>query len=273
MRRHAAVFVTGMFLAQGSFAGVWSDLWFNKDQQAQQLMRQGQFAEAKAAFQRPDWQAAASYRAGDYEKAAQLYEQLNTKDGFYNAGNAYAHQGQFEKALAAYDKALKLSPNDEDARFNRKLVEDLMKQDKEKRQNQSSDEQQQKQKQDQSSSKEKQQSESGQNNQSKPDSGQQEQQSPQSGSDKQKKSDQSEPQAKQDEAKPDAKNKNKQTNEQPKASKDPLKTEDEAQNSQASKEEKQAKEQWLRLIPDDPGGLLREKFLRDHLRRKHGWDQ
>ncbi len=27
---------------------------------------------------------------------------------------------------------------------------------------------------------------------------------------------------------------------------------------------------WLNLIPDDPGGLLREKFLRDHLRRLHG---
>jgi Ca-activated chloride channel homolog len=34
------------------------------------------------------------------------------------------------------------------------------------------------------------------------------------------------------------------------------------------KENNPEKEQWLRLIPDDPGGLLREKFWRDHYRRK-----
>ena len=31
--------------------------------------------------------------------------------------------------------------------------------------------------------------------------------------------------------------------------------------------EQRANDQWLRMIPDDPGGLLREKFLRDHVRR------
>ena len=37
--------------------------------------------------------------------------------------------------------------------------------------------------------------------------------------------------------------------------------------SQDDREKKQEKEQWLRLIPDDPGGLMREKFLRDYLSR------
>ncbi|SCX92676.1 Ca-activated chloride channel family protein, partial [Legionella micdadei] len=46
-------------------------------------------------------------------------------------------------------------------------------------------------------------------------------------------------------------------------------------NTQSAEEleKQQAKEQWLRLIPDDPGGLMREKFLRDHLRREGGWYQ
>jgi Ca-activated chloride channel family protein len=34
-----------------------------------------------------------------------------------------------------------------------------------------------------------------------------------------------------------------------------------------SQREQQANEQLLKMIPDDPGGLLRQKFLRDHLRR------
>ncbi len=32
-------------------------------------------------------------------------------------------------------------------------------------------------------------------------------------------------------------------------------------------EDAQAMEQWLRRIPDDPGGLLRRKFRSEHQRR------
>lgn len=35
-----------------------------------------------------------------------------------------------------------------------------------------------------------------------------------------------------------------------------------------SEEEKQAMEQWLRKIPDDPGGLLREKFRYESRKRE-----
>ena len=34
-----------------------------------------------------------------------------------------------------------------------------------------------------------------------------------------------------------------------------------------SEEDEQAMEQWLRRIPDDPGGLLRRKFRNEHQRR------
>ncbi len=34
-----------------------------------------------------------------------------------------------------------------------------------------------------------------------------------------------------------------------------------------SEEDAQAMEQWLRRIPDDPGGLLRRKFRNQHQRR------
>ncbi len=32
--------------------------------------------------------------------------------------------------------------------------------------------------------------------------------------------------------------------------------------------QQQADQQWLDAIPDDPGGLLRQKFLRDHYRKQ-----
>jgi len=34
-----------------------------------------------------------------------------------------------------------------------------------------------------------------------------------------------------------------------------------------SEEDAQAMEQWLRRIPDDPGGLLRRKYRNQHQRR------
>ena len=41
-----------------------------------------------------------------------------------------------------------------------------------------------------------------------------------------------------------------------------------AQSGQGlTEEDAQAMEQWLRRIPDDPGGLLRRKFLYEHQRR------
>jgi Ca-activated chloride channel family protein len=33
-------------------------------------------------------------------------------------------------------------------------------------------------------------------------------------------------------------------------------------------EKQQAVEQWLRRVPDDPGGLLRRKFALEHQRRR-----
>ncbi len=39
-----------------------------------------------------------------------------------------------------------------------------------------------------------------------------------------------------------------------------------------TKEEKMAAEQWLRRIPDDPGGLLRRKFIQQYQQRNRSKD-
>ena len=38
----------------------------------------------------------------------------------------------------------------------------------------------------------------------------------------------------------------------------------------AQDEKQQAVEQWLQRVPDDPGGLLRRKFLLEYQRRQQG---
>ena len=44
----------------------------------------------------------------------------------------------------------------------------------------------------------------------------------------------------------------------------PVRTDD----TESLNETELALEQWLRQIPEDPGGLLRRKFMLEHLQRK-----
>ncbi len=60
---------------------------------------------------------------GDYAAAAAAYEQLDRQhvvsaDLYYNLGVTYFRQGRLGKALWSFERALVVSPDDEDARFN-----------------------------------------------------------------------------------------------------------------------------------------------------------
>ncbi|MBA4311479.1 MAG: hypothetical protein C0417_02505 [Chlorobiaceae bacterium] len=72
-------------------------------------------------------QANQLYRNGEYEKASQLYQQV-IKNGFesaklyYNLGNAYFKMGDIPASILNYERAKKISPNDEDINYNLRLV-------------------------------------------------------------------------------------------------------------------------------------------------------
>ncbi|MFO9160263.1 tetratricopeptide repeat protein [Legionella pneumophila serogroup 1] len=256
----------------------WSDLWFTPNQQAQHLMEKGQFAKAKDLFERNDWAASAAYRAGDYEQAAKLFNELKTEQGYYNQGNALAHLGKYEEAIRAYDKALAFNPNNQDALYNRKLISELLKKDKEKKksQNQQDKDQQNKDQQNQDQQNQDKQNKDQQNqdqqNQDKQNKDQQNQ--GQQNQDKQNKDQQNQDQQNQDKQNKNQQNRDQQNKAQQNKNQNKKNDKQEGEIQSESNQEKQlAKEQWLRLIPDDPGGLMREKFLRDHLRRERGWYQ
>jgi len=223
-------------ISQQSHAFSWHDLWATKNQQAQTMMNKGQYPLAKETFERKDWRATAAYRAGDYEQSAKIFHSLKNEDSYYNQGNALAHMGNYEQAIKAYDQALAINSNNQDALYNRKLVEDLLKKDKQNQEKQNQDKQ----------------------NQDK------------QNQDKQNQDKQNQDKQNQDKQNQDKQNQDKQDQDK---NKQQPQTSQGATQSQAEREKQQAKEQWLRLIPDDPGGLMREKFLRDHLRRQHGWYQ
>ncbi len=293
-----------------TYALSWDDLWKNKDQQAYEQLQQENAAEAAATFNDPQWKASAQYRAGDYENAAQNFAKFDSADAHYNRGNALAKAGKLPEALKAYDEALKKQPDMADAKKNREVVEELIKQQEQQQQNQdqNSDEQNQDQ---QNSNQQKQDQKNGeQDNNSQDQNGQNSSSSDQNQdndnqsepSENQKDQEQQQEQQKQDMKNQAQKDQQNQTEQQDaeqneESEKDNAKTEDQRQQEQQAEEqqqaraeeaeaqegeeqqavtptddnlteeERQAMEQWLRRVPDDPGGLLRNKFNYEHYKR------
>jgi Ca-activated chloride channel family protein len=117
-------------LPRAAAAGTWQNLWQRPDQQAAQALREGHPAKAQTLAHDPAWRGAAAYRAGDYAAATLALQHAPGSDAAYNRGNALAKLQHYEKALEAYDQALKRDPDNADAKANRKAVEDWLQQPK-----------------------------------------------------------------------------------------------------------------------------------------------
>ena len=72
-------------------------------------------------------EANALYRQGEFRKAAGRYEEVvsrGVRNGyvFFNLGNAYFKAGETGRAILAYERALRLMPDDEDVLANLRFV-------------------------------------------------------------------------------------------------------------------------------------------------------
>lgn len=273
------LFIGLLPLPQDSYAFGWQDLWQTSEQQAQQKYLDGDYQGAAEQFTDPAWQAAAKYKANNKISEQEQLLPANTDTGFYNQGNVLAKSGQLEKAIESYEQALKLNPDNQDAQYNKELVEKALEQQKQQQQQNSDKNQQQNPDQDQQN---KDQSEKQQNEQSQDNSEQQDQQGEQSKeqSEQQQSQQQSENSQEQQETEnseqQDSSAEQQQPNEQDSEQANPKATEAEepeaeqenqqTKSTQASEadieqdEQQQANEQWLKRIPDDPSGLLKRKF-------------
>lgn len=210
-------------------ANFWDNLWQRPDQQAHQALTEGSPGVAALLFEDDGWRAIAQYRAEDYTGAANGFSALEGPEANYNLGNALARSGSYEAAIAAYDETLAVVPEHEDALFNRELVARLLEEQRSEEQDSESEGDDGSNPQDQ-------------NNSQQPDDGQQQQQEA-DGQDAEQPPEQ-DPNQEQEQTDADS-------------SDEPQETEE----GDSNRDERQdAMEQWLRRVPDDPGGLLRRKF-------------
>ena len=102
--------------------GGWDSLWRTPDQRGEAELRAGRAAIAAQTYTDPRRKAWAQLKAGDARAAANSYGRLDAPEAPYNRGNALVRAGALQQALQAYDEALAQNPNDRDAQHNRDLV-------------------------------------------------------------------------------------------------------------------------------------------------------
>ncbi len=110
----------------------WNDLWHSKNQQAQKNFNRKNYQQAGEQFDTPEWKAAAQYKAGEYQQAAETLKNEKSAKGLYNRGNALAKAGNLQEAINAYSQSLQKDPDNEDAKFNQQLTKKVLKQQKKK---------------------------------------------------------------------------------------------------------------------------------------------
>ena len=225
-------------------ASIWDDLWKTPNQQAMAALEQGDSARASQLFEDENWKGIANYRNKEFTRAANNFRMNETSWGKYNLGNALAKSGDFKGAVSAYEESLEINPDNEDARYNKKIIEQLIKNQSEPEKNNSGNE-----KKDQEQSQQENGNNSSEGQEKSNDQLDDEENSPEG------KSNQSENDRAIDEEKSSNEGEDSKQTET-----EEIKQEENSRSTALAREEEQALEQWLRRVPDDPGGLLRNKF-------------
>ncbi len=244
----------------------WRDLWVSPDRQGFEAMLADEPERALTLFEDPAWLGAAQYRVGDYAGSVASLSDLDTTEANYNRGNALVRAGELQAAIEAYDRTLVLDPEHEDALYNRELVAELLEQveqQSEAQSRQGEEGQQQSDPNEEGQSERTDESESGDPTDSEEGSADRQQRS------------QADSSNSRDSEQRDAPDDPGDSGQDPSEALDAAAGEESPDfdpDSLPGPEEieqwasEQAADQWLRRIPQDPGGLLRRKFLYQYQR-------
>lgn len=91
----------------------WSltDLFLTPDQQGRVLMNKQKFKAAAKVFREPMQRGTALYLDGDFKAAAAAFGRDDSLEALYNRSNSQLMLGQYDAAIAGYEKALSLKPD------------------------------------------------------------------------------------------------------------------------------------------------------------------
>lgn len=224
-------------------------LWETEEQYAQRLLDEGDAKAARAHFHDIERKAYASYLAGKPNETSELLSDLQDARSLYNRGTALARERRLPEALEVLEAAVEADPGNQDAILNRDAVKRALKE-------------QNPQDGDTESAK------------SEPQQGAEQGDSSPGKADEEAKSPQPENHGQPSEQNPESPQpeqeqlaKAEESKDRSDQRKEPTDVTEPSDAEAESQEADQATEQWLRRIPDDPGGLLRNKFLYQYRRR------
>lgn len=282
-----------------AYAWSFSELWERPDRQEARRIAEGEKPVNPAVFEKDAaWRGAAEYKAGNYEEALKAFSEPTDAEMLYNLANTQAHAGQVQQAVETYKKVLELNPDHGDAAFNKKYLEDQLKQNRQNQQDQNQnqqdqnqnrqDQQNQQNQQDQQSgdkdrqdgnNRDQQQEQSGHNESQSPDE-QEQQQNRDARSQAEQQQSRAEQQAGQREEQQQSRAEQQAEQQQKAGTKtaeqqvgEQERPQDHMPGSAAGQKaeedrEKQEQLQWLSVIQDDPSGLLRERIKRRNLQKR-----
>ncbi|GLS89728.1 hypothetical protein GCM10007916_07950 [Psychromonas marina] len=260
-----------------------SSIWNNDQQNGYKAYQSEDYQSASEFYTTPLEQGSALYKDKQYEQALSAFteavsQQPENASAFYNQGNSYAQLQQLDKAIEAYDKALTIDPNLQQAQQNKTLLEQLKEQQEQEQQDQKND-----QSNEQDSQQDQQQSEDQQSQESDSEQKSDDQQSQDSESEQQQSEDQqsqeseSEQQQSEDQQSQESESEQQQSEEQQaqaESQSEPIEdqsTEQQAaqltETDQAVNQELEELPNWLKNMPDDPSILLRRKMQVEYQKR------
>ena len=250
----------------------WAGFWFTDNYEAMQNFKKSNYEQAAKGFQNENWRGAAFYKAGDYEHAAELYAKQNDTESVYNLGNALAKSGQTDEAIKKYEQVLRQNPNHKDAEFNL----EYLKQQQNQQQNTQNEQQQEQ-------NKQQQQQNSAEQNQNNQENEQSEQQSNSSDAGAEQEANSKQQDSLSDEKLNNEQQKTNENSSSPQEQNNNAKTEQSAEQQQVpaapvkegDKDDKydeqiQARDQRMRDIPEDKGGLLRAFIYKEYNKNRYG---
>ncbi|MFA0311411.1 transporter [Vibrio splendidus] len=119
---YSAVYSPNLYAAEFSLA----DIWLTKDQQGALYYREQDYQQAAQIFDNEYWKATAYYQAGEYEVAQQFYMRSDTLQSQLGAAASLVNLKEFVAARSLYRDILEQFPEQQEARHNLKIVEDVI---------------------------------------------------------------------------------------------------------------------------------------------------